>query len=133
MLFADLRASAWKYASIACAVLAVAALVACLFFWGRLGHALVRADAAESRAKALASEVAALKEAGKRDDQSADATKAARDAAAKRQPEQQARAAKVKGYADSAVQPCAADPRIVSELREGTDRFNSGSDRLRGQ
>jgi hypothetical protein len=57
MLFADLRASAWKYASIACAVLAVAALVACLIFWGRLGHALVRADAAESRAKALAGEL----------------------------------------------------------------------------
>ena len=60
MLFADLRASAWKYASIACAVLAVAALVACLIFWGRLGHALVRADAEKHRAEKAESQVQSL-------------------------------------------------------------------------
>lgn len=88
--------------------------------------------AACAQERAAANEQTA-KQVGKGEDANADATKAARDAAAKRRPEQQARAAKVKGYADSAADACKPSADIVRELREGEGRFRSAEDRLRGQ
>jgi hypothetical protein len=132
-VFANLRANAWKFAALLCAVLAVAVFVYCLFLRVGVSDARLRADAAEVAAKSLAGQVAALKEAGRRDAVAQEATTVAREAAAKRQPEQEARAAKVKGYADSAAGGCVADPRIVRELEAGESRFRAASDRLRGQ
>src|SRR5690606_9088144 len=85
------------------AVLAVAAIVGCLFLRGAATHAGLRADAAEQRAAEAEANVRALKEAAKRDAVARDATDVARKAADARQPEREARAAKVKSYADSAV------------------------------
>lgn len=115
------------------AVLAVAALVACAFLWMGRTAADARADAAEQRARALQGEIAALKEAGKRDDVAAEATTVARKAADARQPIQEARAARVRGYADSAGDTCKPDPRIVRELADGADRVRAATGRLRGQ
>ena len=114
------------------AVLAVAAVIGCLFLRGNLANASLRADAAEQRAQEAEGQVRALRESARRDVVAAEATDVARKAADARQPEREARAARVKEYADSAVSACLPDARIVRELREGTDRTNRAINRLRG-
>ena len=60
--FADLRASAWKYAAIGCAVLAVAAIVTCVIFQARGAASDLRADAASKRAEAVSDELRQARE-----------------------------------------------------------------------
>lgn len=50
MILSELRAGAWKYACIACAVLGVAAVLAAAVFRGNAANASRRADAAIERA-----------------------------------------------------------------------------------
>ena len=65
--FSELRAQAWKYATYALGVLAVALLIVGLIFWVRGTRADARADAAEQRAEASEARVRALNEALARD------------------------------------------------------------------
>lgn len=60
--FSELRAQAWKYATLALGVLAVALLIVGLLFWVRGTRADARADAAEQRAEASEARVRALSE-----------------------------------------------------------------------
>lgn len=62
MILANLRAQAWKYATYALGVLAVALLIVGLLFWVRGTSAAARADAAEQRAEASEARVKALNE-----------------------------------------------------------------------
>ncbi|WP_057659289.1 lysis system i-spanin subunit Rz [Pseudoxanthomonas dokdonensis] len=52
MILSELRANAWKYACILCAVLAVAAVMAALIFHASAADGHSRADSAEARAVA---------------------------------------------------------------------------------
>lgn len=68
MILAEIRAKGWKYATIACSVLAVAAVMAATFLAWRGPCDNARADAAEARADALAAQVEELQEAQYRDE-----------------------------------------------------------------
>ena len=63
MIFSELRAGLWRYATFALGVLAVALLVAGLAFRARAADAVARADAAEQRAQTLEAQLQAVSEA----------------------------------------------------------------------
>jgi hypothetical protein len=113
-------------------LLAAIVVFAGKYAWDARFSAGRAAGLAACQAERAAANEQTAKQVGKGEDANADATKGARDAADARQPIQQARAAKVKGYADSAPDRCAGSPDIVRELREGTDRVRSSENRLRG-
>ena len=79
MIFSELRAGLWRYATFALGVLAVALLIACLFLQNRATRAVVRADAAQQRAEASEAELQAVSKAR---DQEREATKRANAIAA---------------------------------------------------
>ena len=117
------------------AVLAVAALVACLLFWGRLGDARVRADAAEQRAQTAEGNLLAVRQGQVRDALAESATQVAigrmDDAAA----ETNERLTRMEGRLNGrppvpAVCP-EPDPVLVRELGEGADRFRAAGSELR--
>ena len=130
--FSELRAQAWKYATFALGVLAVALLIVGLLFRVRATDAVARADAAEQRAEASEARAKALSEALARDRVADSATTVAKKATEGWQADNAARAARVKGYANAAADGCAADADLVRELQEGSARVSSAADRLRG-
>jgi hypothetical protein len=133
----ELRAHAWKYACLAVAVLAVAAVVAAALFHGRSLLSDARADAASRRADAAEAAVAALKLAIERDDHSAEATAEARASADQRATEREDRVARVEVIANERREAVpvgcpAPDARMSAELQDGGARVRAAEDRLRG-
>lgn len=106
MIFAELRAQGWKYASLTLAVLAVIAIGAALYFRGDSAISDARADKAESERDSARAEVNALK--------------VARDTEHRKAKEAQAIAAK---YEDEKRAIETESARVVADLRAGNLRL----------
>jgi hypothetical protein len=117
------------------AVLAVAALVTCLIFWGRLGDARVRANAAQSRAEKAESDLLAVRQAQVRDALSDTATQIAigrmDDAAAETNTRLANLERRINGRPPVPAVCPEPDPVLLRESGEGADRFRSSLGELR--
>ena len=117
------------------AVLAVAAVVACLFLGWRGAADRLRADAAEQRAEALAGQVKALKAAEARADVADKATHVALSNMDKAAAETNERLARLEGrIRDRPPVPAVCpdpDADLLRESQAGADRFRAASGELR--
>jgi gamma-glutamyl phosphate reductase len=137
VILSSLRAAAWKYATLAFAVLAVAAVVWCLFLRADAASADLRAATAEARADDLALQVQDLKQARERDAVAQSATDTARASGEDRATAITERIARTEvKYRDRIVEVpavCPApDPELLRELAEGSARVSATEGRLRG-
>ncbi|QQP96536.1 hypothetical protein [Lysobacter enzymogenes] len=130
MIASEFRAQAWKYGCAVLAVLALAALMAALYYRGASASANARAVLAEGLAKSLANSI-------KRDDASANATAQARTAAEQRSVERESREQRAERIAHEPRPPVPSncpgpDAQLSAELQDGAARVRSAQDRLRG-
>lgn len=136
MILSEIRANAWKFAAIAVAVLAVAAVLAALYFRGNASVSDASASKAKQERDAARAQVDALKAARQRD-------VAAYLEAAKARYTVDAHTAKSNNrltqievrYRDRIVEVPAACPApdadLMRELGEQTARLSGAEDRLR--
>lgn len=136
MILDKLRANAWKFATIAVAVLAVAAVLAALYFRGDAAVSDARADKARQERDAARAQVDALNEARKRDVASYLESAKARAAVDAHTDQSNNRLTQIEvRYRDRIVEVPAACPApdadLMRELGEQTARVSSAEDRLR--
>jgi hypothetical protein len=135
MILSELRAQAWKYATFALSVLAVALLIVGLLFWVRGTRADARADAAEQRAEASAAELRTVKEALARDGVSDGFTATAQQAMDTNAAAITSRLSAIEGRLhDRAPVPVVCpepDPVLVRDAAEAASRIRAAEGRLR--
>ena len=119
MILANLRAGLWRYATFALGVLAVALLMTGLIFRVRAADAIARADAAESRAKALQAELQAVIESQK-------AAEAANEAL-RAKLARPAPSARIREVVRESPSDCAVDSVLSDSLREAVNRANQAA------
>lgn len=136
MIASQARATAWKWIAGALGIVAAIAIVLALMFRGDALVADLRAAEVEAERDDLRYQIADLKAAAKRDEASTDATNAARQAAADREPQQQERAKRVESLTRDRIVEVPGvcpvpDPDLMHELKEGSARIHRAEDRLR--
>ena len=136
MILDKIRANAWKLTAIAVAVLAVALLIAALYFRGTAAVSDARADKAEQEADQARAEVDALKAARQRDVAAYLEAAKARETVDTHTAQSNNRLAQIEvRYRDRIVEVPAACPApdadLMRELAEQTARLSGAEDRLR--
>ncbi|MBO9717511.1 MAG: hypothetical protein J7507_12065 [Pseudoxanthomonas sp.] len=134
--FAEARAQAWRIATALCAVLAVAAVIAALWFRGSAADALRDRDSAAADRDAARAQVDALTKARARDDTAATAAETARATVDQHTATSNDRKAAIEvRYRDRIVQipaDCPApDADLVREQSAQAERLSAAEDRLR--
>lgn len=137
MIFSEVRAQAWKYATYALAVLAVAAIIAAVIFRGNAAGARLTARNAEQERDQARAEVVSLKAANDRDAKAEVLTTTARQTVDESTAVSDQRAAQIKvTYRDRIVEVPAVcpvpDPGLMQELAQQAARISAAEGGLRG-
>lgn len=136
MILDKIRANAWKFAAIAVAVLAVAAVLAALYFRGNAAVSDASAGKAKQEAAQARAEVDALKAARQRDVAAYLEAAKARETVDTHTAQSNSRLTQIEvRYRDRIVEVPAACPApdadLMRELAEQTARLSGAEDRLR--
>lgn len=131
-----LRAGAWKYAALACALLAVAAVLAALYFRGNAAVSDASASKARQERDAAREQVDALRAARQRDVAAYLEAAKARETVDTHTAQSNNRLTQIEvRYRDRIVEVPAACPApdadLMRELAEQTARLSGAEDRLR--